>query len=154
LFRLLAVIVAVGAAFGVWTTTASAANPHFVGDADCSFVDSDTINCEGKIAGLGNSPVFLVIYAPTGCTNPGGNNPPGQQRFVTGPFTTPNGQLTFDVDVNARDDCPGPQTPFFASGQVSIDVYECTSGAPRFNNRTGAQTNSACTLVTSATTSI
>src|SRR5829696_8980447 len=57
-----------------------AANAHFVAGPTCTQVNSTQLACSGKIAGLGNLPIYLVINAPAGCTTPSGsNNPPGQQ---------------------------------------------------------------------------
>jgi hypothetical protein len=69
---------------------------------------------------------------------------------VSGPYQATNGQLTFTNATATAGGCPGNQTAFIQNSQVRIAVYECSSGAPRFNSKTGAQTNTSCTLVTSS----
>jgi hypothetical protein len=93
----------------------------------------------------------VVVNAPAGCTvMSGANNPPGQQNFISGPFRTPNGQFTFGPgtgnNVSAMaGGCPGTQTAFIEDQNVTVTVYECTSGSPTFSRKTGAQTNRSCT---------
>ncbi len=69
-----------------FTATASAQNPHFIGEPTCVDVGTQ-VQCSGKIAGLGEGPVTLVIeaegLATVECTNPGGNVAPGQTTEVT-----------------------------------------------------------------------
>ena len=87
------------------------------------------------------------------------NTPPGQQNFISGPFTTPNGQFTFgpntDNQVTATAaGCSGGQQPFITTSSVFVNVYECTSGSPTFSRKTGAQTNKNRTLAVGAPATI
>ena len=154
--RILVLTVAV---FALAATSAAAANAHFISGPTCSQTSTSTLDCAGKVTGLGNSAIFVVVNAPAGCINGGQNTPPGQQNFISGPFTTPNGQFTFgpgtgnSVTATAAG-CPGGQQPFIQTSNVSLNVYECTSGTPTFNKKTGAQTNRNCTLATSAPATI
>ena len=145
--------------FALSTTSALAANAHFISGPTCSQTNTSTLSCSGKVAGLGNSAIFVVVNAPAGCINGGQNTPPGHQNFISGPFTTPNGQFTFGPgtgnSVNATAaGCPAGQQPFITTSDVSVSVYECTSGTPTFSKKTGAQTNRNCTLDVSAPATI
>ena len=140
-------------------TGAVAASAHFVSGPTCSQTSTSTLTCSGKVAGLGNSAIFVVVNAPAGCINNGENTPPGHQNFISGPFTTPNGQFTFGPgtgnNVNATAaGCPKGQQPFIQTSDVTVSVYECTSGTPTFSRKTGAQTNPNCTLDVSAPATI
>jgi hypothetical protein len=93
-----------------------------------SFTDEGTtLSSCGRLTGLGNQDVTIVMSttgaASTSCTNPGGNNPPGQQVPVSpsGSTTIPstqikNGSLSFCVEtiapsVTAEEaGCPRPFT--------------------------------------------
>jgi hypothetical protein len=132
---------------------AVAENPHFISGPTCQQTSSTLVTCSGKIAGLGSAPLFIVVNATAGCTTQSGSNdPPGQSSFVSGPFNPSNGQFTFgpgtgnNVTATAGN-CPGTQTGFVSAQGVTISVYTCTSGQPTFSRKTGAQTNSNCTLV-------
>jgi hypothetical protein len=150
--RLLIVVASVSVLGLVSVTVAQAQSPHFVTPPNCVQTNSTTLSCSGKVAGLGSANIFVVVNAPAGCTvQSGANNPPGQQNFISGPFTTPNGNFTFgpttDNIVNATaGGCPGTQTAFIENENVTVSVFECTSGSPTFNRKTGAQTNRNCTL--------
>jgi hypothetical protein len=147
------------AVFALGATSALAANAHFVSGPTCTQTSTSTLDCSGKVAGLGNSAIFVVVNAPAGCINNGQNTPPGQQNFISGPFTTPNGQFTFGpgtgntVTATAAG-CPNGQQPFIQTSNVTVSVYECTSGSPTFSRKTGAQTNRNCTLDVSAPATI
>lgn len=144
---------AIVGAVAALTTAGVAANPHFISGPDCVQTSPTLVTCSGKIAGLGSSPIFLVVNATAGCTTQSGSNdPPGQRTFVSGPFDPSNGQFTFGPgtgnNVNASaPNCPGTQTGFVGAEGATISVYECTSGAPTFSRKTGAQTNPNCTLI-------
>lgn len=151
--RLLMLVALLSVAGFVGATAAQAANPHYITGPDCVQTSTNTLTCSGKVAGLGNLPLFVVVNAPAGCTvQSGANNPPGQQNFISGPFTPSNGQFTFgpgtgnNVTATAGG-CPGTQTAFIDDTNVTITLYECSSGSPSFSRRTGAQTNSNCTAV-------
>ena len=87
------------------SSSALAARPHYVGEP--SFTDNGTtVTVSGKIAGIGNQDVTVVVSASgtatVVCTNPGGNVAPGQTQEVTttGSQTiTPvkNGNVVFSV---------------------------------------------------------
>jgi hypothetical protein len=153
------VAAAVVALFAALATVAIGANAHFISGPTCSQTSTSTLVCSGKVAGLGNSAIFVVVNAPAGCINNGENTPPGHLNFISGPFTTPNGQFTFgpgtgnNVTATAAG-CPPGQQPFITTTDVTVSVYECTSGTPTFNKKTGAQTNRNCTLATSAPATI
>jgi hypothetical protein len=157
--RIVFLVAAVSAVFALAATSAVAANAHFVSGPTCTQTSTSTLECAGKVAGLGNTAIFVVVRAPAGCTNNGGNTPPGQQNFISGPFTTPNGQFTFggtsgnDVTATAAG-CPKGQEPFITTTAVTVAVYECTSGSPTFSRKTGEQTNRNCTLAVEAPATI
>jgi hypothetical protein len=154
--RVLALVVAL---LAISATSAVAANAHFVSGPTCSQTSTSTLVCAGKVAGLGNSAIFVVVNAPAGCINNGGMTPPGHQNFISGPFTTPNGQFTFgpgtgnNVTASAAG-CPNGQDPYIQTTDVTVSVYECTSGSPTFSKKTGAQTNRNCSLAASAPATI
>lgn len=72
------------------------------------------VDCAGKLSGLGSSTTFVNVSIPAGCTNQGDNNPPGQATGSSGPITPQNGQITFDVRVNAGH-CPDHMIWFWGS---------------------------------------
>ena len=147
------VITAVIGAVAAFSVFAFAQNPHFISGPTCSQTSPTLVTCSGKIAGLGSSPIFLVLNATAGCTTQSGsNNPPGQASFVSGPFNPSNGQFTFGPNTGnnvtaSGGNCPGTQTGFVSAQGATISVYECTSGQPTFSKKTGAQTNPSCTLI-------
>jgi hypothetical protein len=153
------VLAALIGAVAAISTVSFAANAHFISGPTCTQTSTSTLDCSGKVAGLGNSAIFVVVNAPAGCINGGQNTPPGHQNFISGPFTTPNGQFTFGpgtgntVTATAAG-CPNGQQPFIQTSNVTVSVYECTSGSPTFNKKTGQQTNRNCTLDVSAPATI
>ena len=85
-------------AVGLMATAALAANVHFVKGP--TFTDNGTtLTTTGKLAGLGNEDLKITV-AVTGiatditCTNPGGNEAPGQNK----PGVTADGSQTIDAD--------------------------------------------------------
>lgn len=150
--RKLIVVLAAVAAVSVGVTAAQASNPHYISGPDCTLTGG-TLVCSGKVAGLGSSPLFVVVNAPAGCTTQSGSNdPPGQATFISGPFTTSNGQFTFGPGTGnnvtaSGPSCPGTQTGFVTDDNVTVSLYECSSGSPTFSKKTGAQTNRNCSLV-------
>jgi hypothetical protein len=149
--RLIIVLTAV-AAVSVGATSAQATNPHYINGPDCT-LQGGTLVCSGKVAGLGSDPLFVVVNAPSGCTvKSGSNDPPGQRTFVSGPFDTSNGQFTFGPGTGnnvtaSGPNCPGTQTGFVLDSNVTVTLYECSSGSPTFSKKTGAQTNRSCSAV-------
>jgi hypothetical protein len=78
-----------------------------------------TVECTGKVAGLGGTTFEIQIsaagIASVVCTNPAGNRAPGQDTAVnvagtTGPLATPrNGQFVFSIETD--EPAPLPPTP-------------------------------------------
>ena len=88
-------------------TVALAQSGHFVGTPTCTD-EGTTVECTGKVAGLGGTTFEITVSAPgtasVTCTNPAGNVAPGQSFTTTttgssGPLPTPrNGSFRFDVE--------------------------------------------------------
>ena len=95
---------------------AQAQSGHFVGTPTCTD-EGTTVECKGKVAGLGGTTFTISVTAPgmasVECTNPGGNVAPGQNFNTTvagssGPFATPrNGQFRFTVESDTPTAPPG-----------------------------------------------
>jgi hypothetical protein len=102
------------AAIAMSAVPALAQSPHFKkgGTPVCTIAASGTnstsTTCTGSLSGLGNGDVTITVtvsgFAVYQCQNGGGNKPPGQNRVLVGPSTTPttipsgeikNGNLTF-----------------------------------------------------------
>jgi hypothetical protein len=114
---LLGLVLALG-----FPAAAQAQSGHFVGTPTC--VDQGTtLQCTGKVAGLGGT-TFTITVTASGtatvvCTNPAGNVAPGQTFTTTttgssGPFATPrNGQFRFSVSTTTptapAGSCPNPR---------------------------------------------
>jgi hypothetical protein len=89
---------------------------HFVGTPVCTD-EGTTLECRGKVAGLGGTTFEITVSAPgtasVECTNPGGNVAPGQSFDTTvagtsGPLATPrNGQFRFTVESDTPSAPPG-----------------------------------------------
>jgi hypothetical protein len=113
------IAVGVAAAMIVGGASLVAQSGHFL-DKTVSCTDVGTqVQCSGKVAGLGGT-TFEITVAAEGtatvtCTNPGGNDAPGQKTAVTvpgssGPQPTPtNGNATFSF--RSDDPNPLPATP-------------------------------------------
>lgn len=91
-------IASAGLALALIATAAFAANVHFVKGP--TFTDNGTtLTTTGKLAGLGNEDLRITV-AVTGtatkitCTNPGGNQAPGQNK----PGVTASGSQTISSD--------------------------------------------------------
>jgi hypothetical protein len=99
---------------------AFAQSGHFVGTPTCTD-QGTTLQCTGKVAGLGGTTFELQVSAPatvtTECKNPAGNVAPGQTKETTatgtsGPVPTPrNGQYRFTVTTATPTPgaCPNPK---------------------------------------------
>jgi hypothetical protein len=119
--RLLVVTVAALSLLTAFGGTAFAQSGHFVGTPVCTD-EGTTVECSGKVAGLGGTTFEITVSAPgtasVTCTNPAGNVAPGQSFTTTvagssGPFPTPrNGQARFTVTSVAptapAGSCPNP----------------------------------------------
>lgn len=136
------------------TTGAYAANPHFIGQPNCSVDSAGNLDCNGKIAGLGNVEevqAFLEadIEATFGCDNPGPgiHIPPGQpEDFQDVPgeqetLAVRNGQTVFSLTIPAPQpsegfDCPNPNWRIvlvsitYDNVSVIIDGDELPIGGP------------------------
>ena len=123
----------VGLAFGA--APAYAQSGHFVtggGNAPECTDEGTTVECTGKVAGLGGTTFEITIEAPgiasVECTNPGGNVAPGQDTAVTvagtsGPLPTPrNGQFVFTVQSD--DPEPLPPTPTCPNDQWMPNIVD------------------------------
>jgi hypothetical protein len=103
-------------------SAAFAQSGHFVGTPVCTD-EGTTVECTGKVAGLGGTTFQIDVSAPgtasVTCTNPAGNVAPGQSFTTTaagtsGPQPTPrNGSFRFDVDTTTptapAGSCPNPK---------------------------------------------
>jgi hypothetical protein len=123
--RRIAIVVATLAAFvglAFAAAPAYAQSGHFItggGNAPECTDEGTTVECTGKVAGLGGT-TFEIRIAAAGiasvvCTNPAGNRAPGQDTAVnvagtTGPLPTPrNGQFVFTIETD--EPAPLPPTP-------------------------------------------
>lgn len=116
---------------------ASAQSGHFLtggGNAPSCTDEGTTVECTGKVAGLGGTTFEITIeadgIASVECTNPGGNVAPGQDTAVTvagttEPLPTPrNGQFRFTVDTD--DPEPLPPTPTCPNNQWTPNIVDVT----------------------------
>ena len=79
----------------------------------CNVTSTGTqVECAGKLSGLGSQTTVINVSVPAGCTNNGGNNPPGQAKGSSGPIQPQNGQVVFDVTTDPFK-CPDDMKPFF-----------------------------------------
>ena len=149
--RALRTIVVVTAALVVMLATASVASAqagHFVGTPTCT--DEGTfVECTGKVAGLGGT-TFRIDVSATGvadvtCTNPGGEDAPGQAFSFTGAgstgdeLTPRNGQFRFRVSTDAPTAPPGScPNPMWTA--TVTDVHFTTATLTLFENGTTSDT--------------
>jgi hypothetical protein len=114
---------------------ASAQSGHFLtggGNAPSCADAGTTVECTGKVAGLGGTTFEITIeaegIASVECTNPGGNVAPGQDTAVTvagttEPLPTPrNGQFRFTVETD--DPEPLPPTPTCPNDQWTPNIVD------------------------------
>jgi hypothetical protein len=118
---------------GTW-----AASPHYKKGPSC--VDNGlTATCTGTIAGLGNGNVIATLDFPnatgtTTCTNPGGNQAPGQNpatpAATSGSAFIPkvkNGTVSFTVITDPPTN-PTPQAAGCPNGQWTAAFNNITFG--------------------------
>ena len=147
-----------GLVFGA--APAFAQSGHFIENGAGAPVCTDegtTVECTGKVAGLGGTTFEIRIsaagIASVECTNPGGNVAPGQDTAVnvagtTGPLPTPrNGQFVFTI---ATDEPPQPPpTPTCPNDMWEaniVDVAFTTATLTLFED--GVQTDQVIVPVT------
>lgn len=126
LVAITALVVALGLPGAAW-----AQNGHFVGTPTCTD-EGTTVECRGKVAGLGGTTFEITVdavgIATVECTNPGGNVAPGQDTTVetsgtTGEQRTPrNGQFRFTGST--LDPEPLPPTPTCPNRQWTPNIVD------------------------------
>ena len=133
--KLAAVALAAAVALTASADVAFAQSGHFHRqDGGRAQTTERTVECTGKVAGLGGT-TFEITVEATGiasveCTNPGGNVAPGQDTAVnvegtTEPLPTPrNGQFLFTLETD--DPEPPPPTPTCPNGQWTANVVDVT----------------------------
>jgi hypothetical protein len=132
-YLVLGVVAAAALAF---PTSASAQSGHFVGTPTCTD-EGTTVECRGKVAGLGSTTFEITVEAPgtatVECTNPGGNVAPGQTFDTTvagtsGPLATPrNGQFRFTVESDTPVAPPGScPNPMWTAEVVDVEFGDAT----------------------------
>ena len=135
--RLIIALAAVIALLGLTAAPAYAQSGHFIeggGNAPECTDEGTTVECTGKVAGLGGTTFEITIeadgIASVECTNPGGNVAPGQDTAVTveggtGPLPTPrNGQFVFTIETD--DPEPLPPTPTCPNNQWTPEIVDVT----------------------------
>ncbi|HEX6577777.1 MAG TPA: hypothetical protein VF082_05360 [Jiangellaceae bacterium] len=158
--RLILALAAVIALFGLTAAPAYAQSGHFIERGAGAPVCTDeglTVECTGKVAGLGGTTFEITIeadgIASVECTNPGGNVAPGQDTAVTvagttGPLPTPqNGQYVFTIETDSP--APLPPTPTCPNEMWTatiVDVSFTTATLTLFED--GVQTDQVIVPVT------
>jgi hypothetical protein len=135
--RLIIALAAVIALFGLTAAPAYAQSGHFIENGAGAPVCTDqglTVECTGKVAGLGGTTFEITIeadgIASVECTNPGGNVAPGQDTAVTvagttGPLPTPrNGAFVFTIETD--DPEPLPPTPTCPNDMWTPEIVDVT----------------------------
>jgi hypothetical protein len=119
--RYLLLLAAVAVAALAFASIASAQSGHFLtgggGNATTCTDEGTTVECTGKVAGLGGTTFEITIeaagIASVECENPSGNVAPGQDTAVTvagttDPLPTPrNGSFNYTIES----DDPEPLAP-------------------------------------------
>src|SRR5829696_3068013 len=119
-----------------FAAVALAQSGHFVGTPTCTD-EGTTVECSGKVAGLGGTTFEITVTAPgtasVECTNPGGQVAPGQSFNTTvagtsGPLATPrNGQFRFTVESNTPSAPPGScPNPMWTAEVVDVEFGDAT----------------------------
>jgi hypothetical protein len=115
---------------------ALAQSGHFVGTPTCTD-QGTTVDCDGKVAGLGGTTFEITVSAPgtasVECTNPAGNVAPGQSFDTTaagssGPQPTPrNGSARFTVETVTPTAPPGScPNPKWTATVVDVEFGDAT----------------------------
>ena len=136
LLRLLLVLSVVAVLVLALPGVALAQSGHFVGTPTCTD-EGTTVECSGKVAGLGGTTFEITVTAPgtasVECTNPGGNVAPGQSFSTTvagtsGPLATPrNGQFRFTVESDTPSAPPGScPNPMWTATVVDVEFGDAT----------------------------
>jgi hypothetical protein len=119
-----------------FAAVALAQSGHFVGTPTCTD-EGTTVECRGKVAGLGGTTFTITVSAPgtasVECTNPGGQVAPGQSFDTTvagtsGPFATPrNGQARFTVESDTPSAPPGScPNPMWTAEVIDVEFGDAT----------------------------
>jgi hypothetical protein len=66
--------------------------------------DGNSVNCIGKLSGLGSTTTNIEVVAGFTCTNKAGNTVVGQSGGQSGPIQPQNGQVTFNVTTASVSD--------------------------------------------------
>ena len=132
---LLLLLGAVAVAAFAFPAAASAQSGHFVQTQTCTD-EGTTVECSGKVAGLGGTTFEITVeadgIATVTCTNRGGNIAPGQNTAVdvsggSGPLPTPrNGSFRYTVESD--DPEPLPATPTCPNNGWTPDIVDVTFG--------------------------
>ena len=123
----------------ITTGVALAQSPHYKKGPSC--VDNGlTATCTGTVAGLGNATVTIDLEFPnatgtTICSNPGGQQVPGQNPATPAPVSgsasvsnIKNGTLSFTVTTNPPTN-PTPQAAGCPNGNWSATFSNITFGS-------------------------
>ena len=113
----------------MFATPASAGNPHFAGRTTADRV-GDTLEVEGKVAGLGNEEqIFVEVSALAECVNPGGNRPSADNKdevSVSGEFPVQNGKANFSLVLDGaaqiQPSCDPPMTIEYSGVRIDVDT--------------------------------
>src|ERR671936_174387 len=69
-------------------------------NATCTTTSSNQLHCSGDLTGLGSQTADVTVISGFGCTNQGGNNPPGQVQIdVTQVFSNRTKTSSFCVPI-------------------------------------------------------
>ena len=86
--------------------------------------DGNSVNCIGKLSGLGSTTTTIEVIAPFTCTNKAGNTVVGQSGGQSGPIQPQNGQVTFNVTTaSVADKCThadGHTVSFGPSATINV----------------------------------
>ena len=88
--------------------------------------DGNSVNCIGKLSGLGSTTTTIEVIAPFTCTNKAGNTVVGQSGGQSGPIQPQNGQVTFNVTTaSVADKCTHADGHMVSFGpSATINVFQ------------------------------